>query len=55
MYAVLAAILAADPGRAVTVLTESAIEEPRSQRRFGPGVCGPADPAYIESATETMW
>jgi hypothetical protein len=24
-----------------------------SQRRFGPGVCGPVDPVYLKSATET--
>ena len=27
--------------------------EHRSQRRFGPGVCGPADPSYITASTET--
>ncbi len=33
--------------------SEPAIEEHRSQRRFGPGVCGPADPSYIKTSTET--
>lgn len=40
-------------GRAVRGVSESAIEEHRSQRRFGPGVCGPADPSYIRGSTET--
>jgi hypothetical protein len=26
-----------------------------AQRRFGLGVCGPADPVYIRTASETLW
>ena len=40
-------------GRAIGGVSASAIEEHRSQRRFGPGVCGPADPSYIRVSTET--
>jgi hypothetical protein len=40
-------------GSAPTGVSEAAIEAPTSQRRFGRGVCGPADPSYIKTATET--
>jgi hypothetical protein len=40
-------------GSAVRGVTESAIEALSSQRKFGPGVCGPADPSYIKTSTET--
>jgi hypothetical protein len=40
-------------GVAIGGISKSAIEEHRAQRRFGPGVCGPADPSYITSSTET--
>ena len=40
-------------GVAIGGISKSTTEEHRAQRRFGPGVCGPADPSYIRVSTET--
>ena len=45
LSALLLTVFAADP--------TSGWPAPGLQRQFGPGVCGPVDPVYLESATET--